>query len=400
VLIEQAVILAGGLGTRLGELSSVTPKPLVEVAGRPFLEHLIWNLKRYGIKEILLLVGHLANRIQDHFGTGEDFGVHIEYAFEEKPAGTGGALLLARAKLADLFLLTNGDTLFDINYLDLELAHNANDSLVTIALRSIEDASRYGTVEVLKDKITGFHEKKAGGAGLINGGVYCIAKKSLDLLQETPSSIESDLFPLLASKGELSGKKYGGYFIDIGTPDSLQEGDVSLRKWRKKPTVFFDRDGVLNIDKGYVHKPDDFEWIEGAREAVKWANDNGYLAIVITNQAGIARGYYTEEHFLNFTQWINDELRKSGAHLDATYYCPHHPREGKGKYLFQCKCRKPGSGMLIQAIDDWGVDTGKSIMVGDKEKDVLAAKGAGVEGVIFDGNDLESIIKKRTNFNI
>lgn len=386
-MLRQAVILAGGFGTRLGELTARTPKPLLPVGGRPFLEYVVWNLRRHGIGKILFSVGYLAEQIVGHFGDGSNYGVSIDYVIEREPAGTGGALLLAAQKLDEVFLVINGDTLFDLNYLDLALSLERNLALAAVALRFVPDAGRYGEVYLDGELIKGFSEKSKYGPGLVNGGVYVMRRDALVRLPRIPCSLECDLFPALAVEGELAGKSYNGFFIDIGLPESLREANLLVPRQQLKPAVFLDRDGVLNKDYGYVHTPEGFTWVEGAVEAVKWLNDNGYLVIVVTNQAGIARGYYTEEEFLAFTNWVNEQLRKAGAHIDATYYCPHHPTEGCGRYKKSCDCRKPAPGLINRALAEWDIDKRQSIMIGDKETDLLAAMAAGIRGTLFTGGN-------------
>ena len=152
----------------------------------------------------------------------------------------------------------------------------------------------------------------------------------------------------------------------------------------RRPTVFLDRDGVLNVDHGYPHKPEQLEWIAGAPEAVHLLNDAGYYVIVITNQSGVARGYYTEADVREFHAHMQRALREHGAHIDAFYYCPHHP-EGKIKELaIRCHCRKPAPGMLEQAARDWPVDRAHSIFIGDKDDDMAAAAAFGIRGRKFD----------------
>ncbi len=387
-MLSQALILAGGLGTRLGELTRQTPKPLLPVGGRPFLEYIVWNLKRHGITRILISVGYLAEQIMEHFGDGSCYGVSIDYVVEREPAGTGGALLLAAPKLDDFFLVVNGDTLFDLNYLDLALLMKTGRPAAAMALRYVENVGRYGEVCLVEDTVAGFYEKAGLGRGLVNGGVYVMRRETVKKLSSVPCSLEKDLFPLLAAGGLLKGRAYNGFFIDIGLKESVNEADVSVPMWQRKPAVFLDRDGVLNIDCGYVHRPEDFAWVDGAPEAVKWLNDRGYLVIVITNQAGIARGCYTEEGFRQFTAWVNEELRRCGAHIDATYYCPHHPTEGLAPYRLECDCRKPSPGLIKRALAEWPVDPVSSLMIGDREKDLLAARAAGIRGALFEGGNL------------
>ncbi|KLV11692.1 D-glycero-beta-D-manno-heptose 1,7-bisphosphate 7-phosphatase [Photobacterium ganghwense] len=145
-----------------------------------------------------------------------------------------------------------------------------------------------------------------------------------------------------------------------------------------KPAVFIDRDGVINIDRGYVHTVDDFEYVEGVFEACKKLKAMGYLLVLVTNQAGIARGMYTEDEFLTLTEWMDWNFVDNGVEFDGIYYCPHHPTEGQGDYLQDCNCRKPKPGMFISARDFLKIDMANSVMIGDKTDDMLAAQAADV----------------------
>jgi D,D-heptose 1,7-bisphosphate phosphatase len=386
-VVSQAVILAGGLGTRLGAATRHTPKPLLEVAGLPFLDHVLWNVARHGIRRVLLLTGHVAPAFEARYGDGGRYGVHIEYAVEREPRGTGGALALAAAHLDERFLLLNGDTLFDLNYLDL--ATRLDDgALAAVALRRVDDVSRYGAARLRGGRVEAFAEKGGTGPGAINGGVYVVRREAVERLPAGPSSLERDLLPGLASEGRLAGAVYDRFFVDIGVPEALAAARVSVAAWRRKPALLLDRDGTLNVNRGWVHRPQEFTWIEGAREAIRWANDRGLLVLVITNQAGIARGLYTEADFRAFTAWIDGELAVTGTHVDATYHCPHHPTEGQGEYRRRCRCRKPSPGLLERALADWGFDPARSVLVGDAMHDLDAAAAAGIRGVRFSGGSL------------
>lgn len=384
-MLKQAVILAGGLGTRLGEATRQTPKPLLAVGGRPMLEHLVWNLRRHGVDDIILSVGHLAHRIEEHFGDGSAFGVRIRYVVEASPAGTGGALKLCADLLAPRFAMLNGDTLFDFNLLDLALLAETSDAAACLALRPVPDASRFGHVQTQGTRVVRFAEKSAPGPGIVNGGVTIFDRRVLDRLPEGVSSIENDLMPALVAQGQVHGKAYAGYFLDIGLPETLLQAQTDVPKWRCKPAILLDRDGVLNVDHGYVHRPEQFEWVKGAIAAVKQANDVGALVIVVTNQAGIARGYYDAHQFESLMQWVNARLADHGAHLDAWYHCPHHPTAGDGELTRACDCRKPAPGLLLRARHEWGFDPTAAVMIGDKPGDVAAAEAAGLRGRLFDG---------------
>ncbi|MEN6568228.1 MAG: D-glycero-beta-D-manno-heptose 1,7-bisphosphate 7-phosphatase [Veillonellales bacterium] len=161
-----------------------------------------------------------------------------------------------------------------------------------------------------------------------------------------------------------------------------------------KPAVFFDRDGVLNIDHGYVYRSEDFEWMPGAIAAIKHFNDQGCLVFVITNQSGIARGYYTEQDFQKLNEFMERELAKHNARIDAFYYCPHHKDGIIPQYTKDCTCRKPQPGMLLKAMEEWPVDKDQSILIGDKPSDMEAAQAAGIPGYLYQGSNLYDFVLK------
>lgn len=381
--MRDALILAGGLGTRLGTLTAETPKPLLEVGGVAFIDHVLWNLARHGIERAVVSVGYLAEAFEAHFAATRVPGIEVALVVEDDPLGTGGAMALAVRQVAgDEVLVLNGDTLFDLNYLDLALLRRAEDVPVAVALRAVPDAARYGAVELAGSRIARFAEKTASGAGLVSGGIYAARTDLLRDLPLEPHSFERDVMPTLAADGRLAGKEYGGWFVDIGTPESIGSARDEIAAWRDKPMVLLDRDGVVNVDHGHVATPERFDWMPGAIDAIKLINDSGALVVVVTNQAGIAKGYYTEPQYLEFRRWIELQLATMGAHLDATYHCPHHP-EGLGDYRAACACRKPAPGMIVSALAEFGVAPERAVLIGDKESDIDAATAAGVRGVLL-----------------
>jgi len=170
-----------------------------------------------------------------------------------------------------------------------------------------------------------------------------------------------------------------------------------IPKVESHSALFLDRDGVINIDYGFVHSMDNFKYIEGAKEIIKMANNFGILVIVVTNQSGIARGYYSEDEFKLFTEEINEDLKNFGAHIDATYFCPHHPKEGIGKLRKDCNCRKPKTGLLMKAIKEWNLDKDKCFLIGDKDSDIIAANRCGISSCLFSSekNNLLEIFKNK-----
>jgi D-glycero-D-manno-heptose 1,7-bisphosphate phosphatase len=388
------LILAGGRGTRLGERTNETPKPLLPVGGAPFLQHLIWNLRRHGVGRIVVSTGYLAHRFKEVLGDGRELGVEITYCQERDPLGTGGALKWAAELLEEVFYVLNGDTLFDVNYLDMPLHLRRREDTGFVALRRVNNAARYGTIDVKGDRIVAFREKDVyTGAALVNAGVYLFRKEILRGLPDGPSSLEQDLLPRLADRGELTGAEYQGYFLDIGLPETLEQAERELPVWRRKPAIFFDRDGVLNKDHGYTHRIEDWVWMPGAPDAIKWANDQGYLVFVVTNQSGIARGYFTDAQFLDLMGFVQKDLCAHGAHLDDIRFCPHHPDGSVPGLASRCECRKPGTAMIEDLLESWGVDRARSLLVGDSESDIAAGRAAGVQTVRFQSGDLRSLVR-------
>jgi len=212
-------VLVGGLGSRLGPLTASTPKPLLEVGGRPFLRWLVDELRRQGLRQILLLAGFGAEVLAAEFRGDADVAISIEPA----PLGTGGALRLAAAQLDDAFLLLNGDSLFDIDYGALSASLGAGEAV--LALRQVRDVARYGVASVAAGRVTAFRSNGLGGAGLINGGVACLRRTVLTRIAPGRSvSIEAEIYPVLAAEGQLRGRVFDAPFIDIGTPQDFTRG--------------------------------------------------------------------------------------------------------------------------------------------------------------------------------
>ncbi|MBP2659165.1 MAG: D,D-heptose 1,7-bisphosphate phosphatase [Firmicutes bacterium] len=168
---------------------------------------------------------------------------------------------------------------------------------------------------------------------------------------------------------------------------------------KKRPAVFFDRDGVLNLDRGYLYKQEEFEWMPGAIDAIKMLNDQGYFVFVVTNQSGIARGFFEEKDVYALHSYMGEELEKHGGIIHSFYFCPHHPEGITEKYMKVCKCRKPLPGLVEQACQEWPVDLTASFLIGDMQRDIEAAKGAGIPGYLFTEGNLydfvQDILKNR-----
>ncbi|HET6991332.1 MAG TPA: nucleotidyltransferase family protein [Bacteroidia bacterium] len=235
-MIREAVILAGGFGTRLRPVVSELPKSLAPVNGKPFLHYLFRYLKHYRIEKVVLSVGYMADQIEKQFGKNY-LGIEIDYAFEKEPLGTGGGIRLGMEKCSGAHILAlNGDTFFDVPLDVFFDTHLSGSSDATLALRKVNDASRYGTILLNGKRISAFREKnpEVTGEALINGGVYLLRKKTFlgNTEANNSFSIEYDFFAKLADKLWLQGFPCEKYFIDIGIPADYERAQTEFERFQ------------------------------------------------------------------------------------------------------------------------------------------------------------------------
>lgn len=391
--VRKCVILLGGLGTRLGELTRAMPKPLLDVGGKPFVDVLVGEALRRGFTDILLLAGHASEVVNDYAQSLRarlPTDARVTVSVEPEPLGTGGAVRFAADHLCERFLLLNGDTWFDFNWLDLLSAGLHGPVL---AARPIASADRFETLEIGADgRVNRIVPRgETSGPVLINGGTYLFNKS--DFLQFPEKfSIETDLLPRLVAQQRLHAIAREGFFIDIGVPDSLAEAQLAIPKQRTRPALFLDRDGVLNHDDHYVGSPDRVRWIDGAAEAIRLANQLGIYVFVVTNQAGVAKGHYPETAVNSLHTWMNEQLRHWGAAVDDWRYCPYHPDATVPAYAQAHPWRKPAPGMLLDLMSNWPVDRERSLLVGDQPTDLAAAAAAGMAALRFQGGNLHDFL--------
>jgi len=388
--VTQAVCLVGGRGTRLGTLTDSTPKPLLEVSGRPFLDYLVHEARRFGLTRLTLLSGYQSGEIERRYDSQRFGQLTVEVVPESEPAGTAGALVNAAGKLDETFFLLNGDSYFDFNWLSLATAKG--DWTMHAALASGIEGSRYGRVKVDQGRVRGFQEKGASNEP-INAGIYLVKRTVLDLIKAVPCSLEREILPRLAERGQLLGTAARGSFIDIGIPDDFERAQTLLPSFMHRPAAFLDRDGILNRDDGYVHKAEDIVWIDGAMDAVRWLNEQGFYVFVITNQGGVAHGYYEEQHVHDLHDWMQQEMQRHGAHIDSFEHCPYHPEGKVERYAVESEFRKPQPGMILKLQREWTTDPSRSFVVGDRDTDVEAAIAAGVAGYKFAGGNLLEFLR-------
>lgn len=411
----KVVIMAGGKGTRIASVRNDVPKPMIEICGKPILEHQIDSLKACGLTDIILVIGYLGGKIKDYFGDGSKWGVNIEYFIEEHPLGTAGALF-KMPQLTEDFLLLCGDVIFNVDFnrfISFHKEHNAWASLVAHPNGHPYDSSLLVTEIVPPQTVGGMpkdthrvvrwmakEDERTYYKNRVNAGIEIISPELLKETMahfvprhpETPEKIDLDrdvLKPNIPS-GKIFAYDTPEYIKDMGTPDryyetekDIKNGKVHARNLKnKQKAIFLDRDGTLNKMVGFITKPEQFELIEGASEAIKCINKSGYLAIVVTNQPVIARGECSFEELQTIHNKLETELGKTGAFVDAIYVCPHHTDKGfegeRPEYKCPCICRKPNPGLLLQAAEEFNIDLSQSYMIGDSNRDVEAGENAGV----------------------
>jgi NDP-sugar pyrophosphorylase family protein len=230
--VKQAVILAGGKGLNMRPFTFEMPKGLFPVGGKPILEHIVEMLCKFEIRDIIISVGHLGDKIIEHFGDGNKFGVKITYVTEDKERGTGGALVSAKKYVkSDTFLVVHGDILTDINLSDFIAFHKEQGSMATLALTSVVDPTSFGEVALHGAKITRFIEKPKKGkqlSQLISCGLYLLEKEIFNYLPSEGLSLLEDVFPKLAESRQLSGFIFEGRWVDVGTPESYEK---AIKEW-------------------------------------------------------------------------------------------------------------------------------------------------------------------------
>ena len=399
--MNQAVIIAGGKGTRLKEVSGNLPKPMVPVLGKPLLQYLIEQCVEYGISNIKLLVSHRKEVIEDYFGDGNQYGATIQYHVEDIPRGTAGALMDAMPELEKQFLVIYGDTFFDIDLRSFWKFHKDQSGDATIFLHPNDHPYDSDLVEIDSDlqvkKIYPYPHDNQWRQNLVNAAAYMFNKNALqgiNLLSDKPD-IAKELFPMmLESKKKLYGYISTEYIKDMGTPERLfkveediKHGKVkSLKREIPKIAIFLDRDGTINQEVNHLSNPKQFELIDGVGEAIRKINEAGILAIVVTNQPVIARGEIEESELKVIHNKMDTLLGRHGAYLDRLYYCPHHTDsgfEGEIEVLkFDCDCRKPKIGLFSKAKYDLNIDLRKSWVVGDSTRDIMAAHNAGMKSIL------------------
>ena len=399
----KVVIMAGGRGTRISSIASDIPKPMIKIDGKPVLEHELECLRKQGFTDIILTVSHLGHIIMDYFGdgsknspaTGLPFGVHIEYFVEREPLGNAGALFHLKEKLTEDFLLLNADAVFDVDFNRFVAFHRAKGGVATLFTHPNSHPYDSGLIVadhqgVVQQWLTKEDSRPRWYRNRVNAGLHVLSPEILKTEILTPKiDLDRQLLKPLAGTGRMFCYDSPEYVKDMGTPERFEAVSRDYRDGRvsgknlsnKQKAIFLDRDGTVNKYVGFLRNIDEFELIPGVDQAIRRINASGYLAIVVTNQPVIARGEVSFAELDEIHNKMETLLGENGAYLDAILYCPHHPHKGYDNEIpelkFDCDCRKPKPGMLLQAAKTFNIDLSQSWMIGDGANDVAAGKAAG-----------------------
>ena len=370
--IIDAVILAGGRGSRVKEFLNGSSKPMMKFKNKPLIDYIIKKISTYPINQIFILCGYKGNQIYKKFNNSIQNFVPIKCIIEKKPMGTGGALKLLKKKISKNFIVINGDTFFDIDYSFFFKSKNKNKNYLVLAKnKTYKDNKKLVCLNINKNNKIFFDKKSK----YINGGIYFLNKslfKKLNKFKKIPISLENDIIKNEINEKKVSGIKKDDFFLDIGTKKNLLYGRKKIPKITTKPAIFFDRDGVINFDKGYTYKITDFKFKPGIIKFLQEIKNKKYIFIV-TNQAGVAHGIFTEKDFIKLHLNLKKFLINKNILIDDVKFCLYHPKAIIKKYRKNTAYRKPGNLMIEDLKKNWNLNLRKSLMIGDKKTDKICS---------------------------
>jgi histidinol-phosphate phosphatase family protein len=376
---RQAVILAGGRGTRLAPLTDTLPKPMMPFHDRPFLQYLIEFFRDQGFERVLLLLGYLPDKVQDYFGNGDRFGVSIRYSVTDVENDTGRRLYLARNMIDECFMLAYCDNYCPVDFDAMWQRFRQGDARAMVTVYANDDGYSRDNLRVDRDGFVSIYDKSRQEPGLrgVDIGFLLLSRKVLDLLPDENCSFEKIVYPQLVAERSLLAHVTRHRYYSVGSLARLPETEAFLARC---PTVILDRDGTMNRRMPraeYVVNWPDWRWLPGVLPALTKLKSAGVRVIIVTNQPGIARGAMTKEQLDDIHARMLVDVAAAGGEVVAIYHCSHGWDEG-------CDCRKPRPGMLFQAQRDFCLDLTRTVLFGDDERDGMAAKAGGCPFVMID----------------
>lgn len=397
----KAVIMAGGKGTRISSITTDIPKTMLPIMGKPIIEHQIECLKKSGITDIVVVIGHLGDVIKNYLADGQKFGVNINYIEENIPLGTAGALYYLKEEFKEDFVFLFGDVFLSVDFNRMIKFHQENKADATLFVHP--NIHPYDSVLVENDAhnlITGIDSKRTKREydykNNVNAGIFIFSPTVFNFIDEPKKmDLENDvIIPMINNNCKLYTYKSTEYAKDMGTPEryhavneDCRKGLVAARNLANlQKCIFLDRDGTINKYIGFLKRKEDLELLPNTVNAIKKINNSEYLCIVITNQPVIARGEVTFSELENIHKHLETLLGNEGCFVDDIYYCPHHPDKGYPGEIpelkIDCDCRKPKTGLLLKAAERYNIDLNNSYIIGDSTLDIMLGKNANMASVL------------------
>jgi len=373
--IQQAVIFCGGVGERLRPITNNIPKPMVDVNGKPFLEHLINQIREQGISKIVLLTGYKREVIENYFGDGSEFGVNITYSRGPMEWLTAKRLWEARDLVEDNFLLMYADNYVPFNLKKSVKFHLDKKKILSFIVFSKPEKNN---LRIDRDNIITLYDENRQAEDLkyVELGYMIISKKGVLEVMKDENISFSGIIKRLVEKKEVAGFETKYKYHSISDLERLEKMKQYLIN---KKIILIDRDGVINekAPKGeYILKKEDLIFIEDSMEAMEKLSKEGFSFIIITNQPAIANGLMNKNELDVMHNYLLEQLRKRKIKVLEIFHCPHDIHEG-------CECRKPNPGMIIEACNKYLIIPNKTIFIGDDERDCLSASRAEVKSILI-----------------
>jgi histidinol-phosphate phosphatase family protein len=371
---KQVVVLCGGLGTRLLPHTEHLPKPMVLCNEKPFLLYLLLQMSAQGLKEFVLLTGYFGENIEEFFGNGNEWGWNIKYSNGPTSWDTGKRIWEARFNLDERFLLLYSDNFVPFSLDKVFAVHEKNQTALTLTV----SPKRPGNIAIGESNIVQTYDNNRSNHILdfVEIGYMIVEKdKTLDFYQ-SPECSFSEIIERMVAHREVSALVQYDNYHSISDP---KRWSIAEKYLNPKKIILIDRDGVINkkAQRGeYISSWNTFDWISDTRIAMKLLALKGFKFIVITNQAGIARGIVKPNELEKIHMNMKKELLIDGIEILDIYTCPHHWDE-------DCFCRKPNPGMLLNASKDWLLRLDKTLFIGDDYRDCIASYNAGCKSILI-----------------
>ena len=387
------VLLAGGRGKRISRYTKKKQKVLLKFKKKEFIQYLINFFSKYNFNKIYILTGYKSYQFKKYNNKRHNL-INTKCIKEKYPLDTGGALFQLKKKIKNNFILANSDSYvnFDLVKFIKDINKKKISKILLVKNKNYKSNIKLSNLIIKKKKLITFSNIIKKKEHLMNAGIYYFNKKVFNYRMPKIFSLENDLIPQLIYQNKMYGEKTDGEFIDIGRYSSLKNANYFFKKLYK-PAVFLDRDGVINQDDGYVHDWKNFKIRKNVLKTLKYLNDKKIYIFIVTNQAGIAKGFFKLSDFYNLQIQFKSFLENKKIFINDIEFCPYHKDAKIISYKKNSLYRKPGNLMIKKINKKWFFNKKKSFMIGDKKTDYMTAKKSNLYFEYVE-NDLYLQVKK------